>query len=57
MDVNNKSYEWDIVECDPKSEIKLTDYEKQKEEEFWKCLREGKPFNFYPPKEQHNSDK
>jgi hypothetical protein len=32
---------------DKEYKMVLTDYEKEREPEFWKCLNEGKPFNFY----------
>lgn len=35
------------VKFDKQCKMVLTEYEKEREPEFWRCLNEGKPFNFY----------
>lgn len=53
MDIRYEEYEWvgyadgKVIKYDPKYKMTLNAYEKEREEEFWKCLKEGKPFNFY----------
>lgn len=56
-DNDNIQYDWVAYDADGQEmkfdenyKMTLTDYEKEREDEFWQCLREGKPFNFYEPK-------